>query len=365
MTEFERLSKHREPLEYCIRCGFCKAICPAVSELGWDSASARGRMTFIKAILDGDIEVSEKAEERLFQCTTCGDCMERCPAGIKTLDVIEDARADLVDMGFGPEKHKKLRERIDEFYNPYGADTAEKNRFKRENEADTLYFMGCTAPFRRPETVIATMDILDAAGVKYRVLGEDEWCCGSVMRRTGHLDAADGLRDHNVNEFKKAGIKTILASCSGCYRTLKEEYEMEGVEVLDVTEFVDRLMEQGNLNIEKSEDLVTYHDPCHLGKHMKVFDPPRRVLDRIATLVEMEHCRENSLCCGAGGGVKSLNNNLATNIAKKRVEEAKATEAQMVITPCPFCRTNLTDVADGSLPVVDFAEYVASKIRSN
>jgi Fe-S oxidoreductase len=213
--------------------------------------------------------------------------------------------------------------------------------------------------------VIATMDILDAAGVKYRVLGEDEWCCGSVMRRTGHLDAADGLRDHNVNEFKKAGIKTILASCSGCYRTLKEEYEMEGVEVLDVTEFVDRLMEQGNLNIEKSEDLVTYHDPCHLGKHMKVFDPPRRVLDRIATLVEMEHCRENSLCCGAGGGVKSLNNNLATNIAKKRVEEAKATEAQMVITPCPFCRTNLTDVADGSLPVVDFAEYVASKIRSN
>jgi Fe-S oxidoreductase len=365
VTEFQRLSKHREPLEYCIRCGFCKAICPAVSELGWDSASARGRMTFIKAILDGDIEVNEKAVERLFQCTTCGDCKERCPPGVKTLDIIEDARADLVDMGLGPKKHRILRERIDQFYNPYGAEMADKNKFKRDDETDTLYFIGCTAAFRRPETVIATMDILDAAGVKYRVLGEDEWCCGSVMRRSGYPDVAEELRDHNVNEFEKAGIKTIVTSCSGCYRTLKKEYEMEGIEVLDITELVDRLMEQEKLSIGKSEDFVTYHDPCHLGRHMKVFDSPRKVLDRIATLVEMEHCRENSLCCGAGGGVKSFSNDLAINIAKKRVEEANTTKAQMIITPCPFCRMNLSDAAEGCIPVVDFTEYVSSKIRSN
>lgn len=365
MTEYRRLSDHREQLEYCIRCGFCKAICPAVSELGWDSASARGRMTFIKAILDGEIEVNDKVAERLFQCTTCGDCRERCPAGVRTLDIIEDARAEVVDAGFGPQKHAVLRDRIDQVYNPYGADAGEKNRFKRDEEADTLYFMGCTAAFRRPETVLATMDILDAAGMKYRVLGEDEWCCGSVMRRSGYPDTAEDLRDHNVREFSGLGIKTIIASCSGCYRTLKEEYEMEGVEVLDITEFVDRMMREGRLELEKSDDVVTYHDPCHLGRHMKVFDPPRRVLSQIATLVEMEHCRNDSLCCGAGGGVKSIMNDLAVDIARKRIEEAKVTGAQMLITPCPFCRTNLSDAAQGCIPVVDFAEYVASKIRSS
>jgi len=362
MTEYERTEKYRDPLEYCIRCGFCKAICPSVDILGWDSASARGRMTFIKALLEGDIEVDEKVVERLFDCTTCGDCMNRCPSGVRTLDIIEDARADIVNMGFGPAKHAILRERIDRVYNPYNADNEDKNRYKREGDADTLYFMGCTAAFRRPETVLATMDILDVAGIKYRVLGEDEWCCGSVMRRSGYPDTAEELRDHNVQEFEKAGIRTIVTSCSGCYRTLKQEYEMDGVEVLDITEMVDRLMEEGKLVIEKSEDVVTYHDPCHLGRHMKVFDPPRRVLERIANLVEMEHCRENSLCCGAGGGVKSRNNDLATNIAKGRVEEAKATHADMVVTPCPFCRTNLNDAADGCIPVVDFAEYIASKI---
>lgn len=365
MTEYERLSKHRDPLEYCIRCGFCKAICPAATELGWDSASARGRMTFIKAILDGEIEFNDKAVERLFQCTTCGDCKERCPAEVNTVEIIEDARAQVVDMEMGPEKHRTLRERIDQFYNPYGAENADKNRFRRDEKADTLYFMGCTAAFRRPETVLATMDILDAAGVKYRVLGEDEWCCGSVMRRSGYPDTAEELRSHNVEEFEKAGIRTVITSCSGCYRTLREEYEMEGVEVLDITEFVDCLIQEGRLDLERSDDVVTYHDPCHLGRHMKVFDPPRRALSKIATLVEMDHCRENSLCCGAGGGVKSAMNELATKVARKRLKEAKATQAKMVVTPCPFCRTNLLDAAEGCLPVVDFAEYIASKLRSS
>ncbi|MBM4237064.1 MAG: (Fe-S)-binding protein [Euryarchaeota archaeon] len=358
-----KLKDYEDPLEYCIRCGFCKANCPSFREIGWDSASARGRMTFIRAMLRGDIKADEEVAKRLFTCTTCGDCEMRCPPGVKTVEIIEAAREELAGQGLAPEKHKKILERIKAEHNPYGEKSESKNKFRRDVEgAEVVYFMGCTAAFRSPDTVIATMDILDAAGVKYRVLGEDEWCCGSVLRRTGFVDEADRLREHNVKAFKDARVKTVVTSCAGCFRTLKKEYGMEGIEVLHITEYVDRLLQEGKLSVKKSRDRVTYHDPCHLGKHMGVYDAPRRVMKKVATLVEMEHCRENSMCCGAGGGVKSAFGETATGIGAKRMDEAKETGAKVVVTPCPFCRTNLADSSD-CLPVVDFAEFVASKLR--
>lgn len=363
-SEMKKSAENRDALEYCIRCGFCKAICPSVDQLGWDSASARGRMTFIKAALERDIEVNERAADRIFQCTTCGDCKERCPAGVDTLGIIEDARSDLVELGLSPEKHRKLAQRIEEVHNPYGEENSDKNRFKRDSKsADVLYFMGCTAAFRSPDTVLATLNILDAAGVDYRVLGEDEWCCGSVLRRSGYDDLAWEVKDHNVATFKESGVDTIITSCSGCFRTIKEEYEMGEVEVLDITQYVDRLIAQGKLELEKSDDVVTYHDPCHLGRHMGIYEEPRRVLEKVATLVEMEHCEEDSLCCGAGGGVKSAFAGMSIGIGEKRMVEAAETEADLVVTPCPFCRTNLSDSSD-CLPVMDFAEYIASRLKS-
>jgi heterodisulfide reductase subunit D len=363
MSEISSLEKYRDALEYCIRCGFCKANCPSFGQIGWDSATARGRMTFIKAALNGDIKIEEEMAKRLFTCTTCGDCEQRCPPGVKTVEIIEAAREEFAKRGLSPEKHKKLVERMRAEHNPYGEKNVAKNKFRRLPEnADILYFIGCTAAFRSPDTVIATMDILDAAGVKYRVLGEDEWCCGSVLRRTGFIDEAERLKEHNIQAFKENGIKTIVTSCAGCYRTLKKEYHMEGIEVLHITEFVDRLIQEGKLQVKKSREKITYHDPCHLGKHMGIYDAPRRVLKRLATLVEMEHCRENSMCCGAGGGVKAAYGEIAIGIGAKRMAEAKASGAQKVVTPCPFCKTNLSDSSD-CIPVVDFAEYVASKIK--
>lgn len=362
MVDASNLEKYRDALEYCIRCGFCKANCPSFGEIGWDSATARGRMTFIKAVLDGDIEISEEAAKRLFTCTTCGDCEKRCPPGVKTGEIIEAAREEFAKRGFVPEKHKKLLERMRAEHNPYGEKNAEKNKFRKSSEnADTLYFMGCTAAFRSPDTVIATMDILDAAQIDYRVLGEDEWCCGSVLRRTGFIEEAEKLKEHNIKMFKEHGVKTIVTSCAGCYRTLKKEYHMDGIEVLHITEFVDRLLAEGRLKVKKSRETITYHDPCHLGKHMGVYEAPRRVLRRMATLIEMEHSGENSLCCGAGGGVKAAFGEVAKGIGAKRMKEAEDTGAKLVVTPCPFCKTNLSD-ASCNLPIVDFAVYVASKI---
>ncbi|MDD1764980.1 MAG: (Fe-S)-binding protein [Methanomassiliicoccales archaeon] len=363
MTTYRRLEKYYEPLEYCIRCGFCKANCPSFKQIGWDSASARGRMTAIKAMMRGEIDPDEGFAKRLFTCTTCGDCELHCPPGVKTVEAIEAARAELVDRGLGSEKHKKILQRIREEHNPYGEKNADKNRFRRDAEgADVLYFMGCTAPFRSPNTVIATMDILDAAGVKYKVIGEDEWCCGSVLRRTGFVDEAEKLREHNVEQFKRSGVKTVVTSCAGCFRAIKKEYGIEDIEILHITQYVDKLIDEGLLKLRKSREKVTYHDPCHLGKHMGVYDAPRNVLRKVATLVEMEHCRENSMCCGAGGGVKSAYGETATGVGATRMDEAKITGAKLVVTPCPFCKTNLSD-SSKCLPVVDFAEYVASKLK--
>lgn len=363
MSSFKRLEKYGDAVEYCIRCGFCKANCPSFKEIGWDPASARGRMVEIKAMTSGEIQPDEGVAKRLYTCTTCGDCELRCPPGLKTVEIIEAARAELADRGLAPEKHKRIAERIRQEHNPYGEKNVGKNNYKRETEgADVLYFMGCTAPFRSPDTVVATMDILDAAGVKYGVLGEEEWCCGSVLRRTGFVDEAEELRRHNTEAFVKAGVKTIVTSCAGCFRAMRKEYGMEGIEVLHITEYVDRLVKEGRLHLKKSREKITYHDPCHLGKHMKVYDAPREVLKKVATLVEMAHCRENSMCCGAGGGVKSAFGETATGIGETRMEEAKATGAKLVVTPCPFCKTNLAD-SSKCMPVVDFAEYVARKIK--
>jgi heterodisulfide reductase subunit D len=361
--KMKNTAKQRDKLEYCIRCGFCEAVCPTIDVLGWDSAAARGRMTLLKAVLDGTIDLNEMVGKRIFQCTTCGFCQYKCPAGVDPLKVIIDARRDLVKLDMGPESHGMMVGAVKKFRNPYGKDHADKNIYKRNSSSNILYFMGCTAPFLRPDIVKGTMDVLDAAGVDYQVIGEDAWCCGGFMPKTGYDDAFEEVKKHNIQIFKDHGIDTIVCSCADCYNTLKNEYKMDGIEVLDYTEFVDRLLSEGKLKIEKNDDVVTWHDPCNLGRHGGVFDAPRRVLSKIANLVELEHNRENAYCCGGEPGVLYSDSALAEGIGKKRMEEADKTKADLLITSCPSCTIQLTKYA-GSVPVMNFAEYIASRVRS-
>lgn len=212
-----------------------------------------------------------------------------------------------------------------------------------------LYFRGCTAREKQPSIQDATEKLLNLAGVDYHIL-EDESCCGSVLLRTGFLKDAEELIKKNSEVFKD---ETVLTSCAGCYKTLKEDYE--NIDVMHVSQLLRQLIAEGRLDFSKKDFNVTYHDSCHLGRHMEIFDDPRSVIESVADIVEMENNRENSLCCGAGGGVKSAYPEIADELAKSRIGQAKDTGCEILITACPFCKLNLEN---DDLEVLDLTEFL-------
>lgn len=212
-----------------------------------------------------------------------------------------------------------------------------------------LYFRGCTAREKQSEIQEATEKLLNLAGVDYHTL-EDEKCCGSVLLRTGFYKEAQNQIRQNTELLKD---EKILTSCAGCYKTLKEDYE--GLDVMHISHLLNELINNNQLSVTKTDLNVTYHDSCHLARHCNVFDEPRNVIGSIANLVEMENIRENSLCCGAGGGVKSAYPEIADEMAKARINQAKSTGCEILVTACPFCKLNLEN---DELEVLDLTEFL-------
>jgi Fe-S oxidoreductase len=223
------------------------------------------------------------------------------------------------------------------------------------------------ASYRLDSIAKGTIELLKKAGVEFQMLGDDEWCCGSVLLRTGNRELAEEVANHNLEAFKNAGADRIVTSCAGCFKTLKNDYPelVEGFdfEVLSSPELINSLIKEGKIKFKKVDKKVTFHDPCHLGRHSKVYDEPREVLESVEglTLVEMARNRENSRCCGSGGGVQSAFKELAHKIADTRIEEAAGTGAEVLTTPCPFCTFALSEAAkrnSKNIEVKDFAELI-------
>ena len=212
-----------------------------------------------------------------------------------------------------------------------------------------LYFRGCTAREKQTGIQEETKKLLAFAGVDYHIL-DDEMCCGSVLLRTGFVKDAKEQIKRNTEVLKD---EKIITSCAGCYKTLKEDYD--GLDVIHISQLLDELVRQGKLNFKKTGLNVTYHDSCHLARQMKVFDEPRRVIESVANLVEMENSREDSLCCGAGGGVKSAYPEVADEMAKSRIKQALDTKSKTLITACPFCKLNLENE---DIEVIDLTEFL-------
>jgi Fe-S oxidoreductase len=203
-----------------------------------------------------------------------------------------------------------------------------------------IYFRGCVAREKLQKVAMATEEILKEAGIDYQLL-DNEGCCGSVLLRTGFQEDALKIM---LETLKDIGEEKVLVSCAGCYRAFKKDYpEILGkeVDVVHTSQLFADLIKEGKIQPHVTEERVTYHDPCHLGRHMGEYQAPRQVLEETAILVEMDRNRQRSRCCGAGGGVKSAFPETSHKIARMRLEDAEKTGAELLVTCCPFCILNL------------------------
>ncbi len=391
--ELEKLEDFREDLMTCGHCMGCNVFnwwtldkwvdcCPSGKKYGFISYFAVGRIELGRAILEEEIEPQdiEALKKIAYACPTCGACTLQCKEykEMDNVSIIEALRAKMVELGYGPlPEHLKFSENIDKENNPYGDSHASRLDWlpkdaKLDDSSEVGYFVGCTSSYREQELAKATVKLLNKAKIPFQLVGKDEYCCGSPLLRTGLRKKAADLAKYNVAAIEKKGIKKIIFSCAGCYRTFKEDYpKMIGelpFELDHLVTFLDEQLKEGKLKLTKKLDkVVTYHDPCHMGRHIirkkrkvGIFDEPRRLLEAIPgiTLREMVRTRENAWCCGAGGGVKASFKDLAMETAVDRIEEAVTTGSDILVSACPFCRRNLMDAIKEKNASIEFKDVV-------
>ncbi|TFF97214.1 MAG: (Fe-S)-binding protein [Promethearchaeota archaeon] len=400
--KYKHLTKLGNIVLQCISCGDCReqtdytadppkwGVCVAKENTsGFEPFFGRGKMQIIRSVLQGKLELSKDMAEVIYQCPTCNACAEACAYDMDNAALYEALRAELVDAGCGLEAHVPMNRAMVELLNPYQRDNKEKSdwlekldfKIKDANseQADVLYFVGCTAaltPDIQP-VAVNTAKVLKKLGVDFSVFGEREVCCGSVAMRTGDRKAFDSVAMKNVELFKKAGVKTIITSCAGCYRTLKTDYseylDELGIEILHTVDFVRNIINEKNIQLKNLEINATYHDPCHTGRNSglkegvnPLYEEPREILRKMANLIEMKTIKESAKCCGAGGGVKKGFPELALEISKARIQEAEETGAEYLVSICPFCYRNLDDAIKASnseIKMIDLMELLEQALN--
>ena len=370
----------------CLECRikFCREVCPIYTQTRNESHGVHGFNMLALSVYRGLEKISDELVETLAHCTTCGACQYRCPNTLfggdfynitmPTPDLVEQMREDLINTGYENPIHKKLLERWQTYLNPYGEPIEKRSKWVSSEygekltglpeKAPHIYFAGCTAALRHPEIAVSTVKILDFLDLDFTIIKEEP-CCGSVFLRTGYKKQAEKLAKENVEKFKEMGVEKIITSCGGCYRTFKVDYPKlvgdTGVEIIHTSELLAELPE--GKKVRKLKGKVTYHDPCHIGRAVGLFEPPRTVIKNLGLdLVEMDHTMDNARCCGAGGGVRATLPETSMKIAKARIQEAEQTGAKSLISTCPFCKRNLRDAAKelkSEMKVLDITEIFA------
>ncbi|MHA1267430.1 MAG: (Fe-S)-binding protein [Candidatus Helarchaeota archaeon] len=398
--KYKHLSKVKNMIMQCISCGDCReatdhtmsppkwGVCVAYEHTsGFEPFFGRGKMQIARSILQDNLKLSRELAEVIYQCPTCNSCSNTCAYDFDNATIYEALRAELVEAGFELAGHKSMNEAIVQLLNPYQRDNNEKGawlekldfRVKDANSAsaDILYYVGCTSALT-PEiqsVAINTAKVLHTLGIDFTVLGGAEICCGSVALRTGDLKTFNFTIEKNLESFRKIGVKTIITSCAGCYRTFKKDYGEQltglGIKVLHTIEFLEQLLDKNELPLKPLGISATFHDPCHTGRNSggtPLYEAPRKILAKIASIKEMKTIKENAKCCGAGGGVKKAFPELALDIAKSRVQEAEETGADYLISICPFCNRNLSDAIkalSSNLKMRDLLELIEQAWKFN
>ncbi|MBR7124030.1 MAG: (Fe-S)-binding protein [Candidatus Methanomethylophilaceae archaeon] len=385
MAKTIRLPRITRELVQCQMCGYCIDVCEAHRQTPWESVTPRGKIYYLNQldkagfglvdkIIGRKATISPDFVDAMYKCTGCGNCEEVCHAKIELVKLWEIVRAWLVQEGVAPlPVHKGIAKKIATTGNSFGEPASKRDAWwpadvERAEVPEAILYAGCTGSYRMQHIPAAGATILARAGVKINCLGSEEVCCSSPLLRVGIKDQTMGLAIKTVTKADGIGANDMIMTCSGCYKTISSNigdyYSKAGQNVYHFTQYVDKLIKEKKLPMNNEFNArVTYHDPCHLGRHSKVYEEPRNVLKKIKGIdfVEMEKNRDHSRCCGAGGGYKSAFNDFAVNIAAERIKDAEDVGADVIATACPFCVLNLkagAKKAGSKIKVMDISEIL-------
>ena len=367
-----------DAFKLCYQCGLCDVVCP------WNRVRT---FSMRKLVREATFGLTDIESEEMWLCTTCGKCPQQCPRDVKQIESGIALRRIATEYGVFPTAVKPIRTISGNLVgegNPFGEERAKRANWaeglsvKTFTEGmDILYFPGCYPSYdaRLKKVARATANILNRAGVDFGILGAKENCCGESIRKTGDEDVFKLLAKENIKTFIDNGVKKILVSSPHCYHTFKNEYPefMVNFEVIHISQYLFELIHDGRLELSKEyEKKVTWHDPCYLGRHNGIYDEPREVLKKIPGLElnEMPESREDSLCCGGGGGRIWMETPKGERFSDLRVEQAVGIGAEVLVTSCPYCITNfeesrltLEDQKDSEvLEIKDITEIIAEVI---
>jgi heterodisulfide reductase subunit D len=389
-------------LDACTRCGECQKWCPIYTLDSREDVTPRAKIKYLRDILRSSQPgflglfrpktgpaVINKFIKSLYDCSCCNQCHFVCPVRLDTVELWENTREAVYESGqlplanletycrtlkeYGNPQKKPQETRADWIETGLAKGTLlERPEFITDNLAPVLLFLGCNASFEENVSLVSqhAANILNEAGVQFGILGPDEDCCYGKLRRIGDPEFPE-MACKNTDKLNNLGIETLVTACAGCYKTLNNDYPKLAklnFRVYHLAEYLDLLHEQGRIRFDNPvPGKITYHDPCLLGRHNGIYEPPRRIIRAIPglELVEMDRNRQYSRCCGVGGGLKMANHDLQEAASVYRIREAEATGAEYLTTPCPTCFSGLSGgaaQAGASIRVRHLAELVSSSM---
>ncbi|MFC1883304.1 (Fe-S)-binding protein [Thermodesulfobacteriota bacterium] len=375
----------------CTRCGQCtygkeesgfSPLCPMQIKGQFFTFSAGGLMQLARSLYEGKVDFSESIRDILFLCTTCGACEVNCGAISSQIDLITLLKQEMLNSGIPLlEEHRTLCENVLNKKAPYGGSLpdradwlTEESRESISHEPEIFYFVGCVSSYRETEIPKAVAEMMEKLNIPFTI-GSEEWCCGAPLYFSGNEKMLPDIAKHNVEMIEASEVQTAVFTCPTCAMIFKKYYPRWlkkdlNFEILHLSEFLENLEYEGKLELGKMEKDKTaiYHDPCHLGRGLDVYDPPRRIIDNIGgiTLKEFSLSRENSFCCGGGGLLPAGTPEFSDDLARRRLADIRDSGAELLISGCPGCKENLKITASSlksGVKVIDIAELVNGVLR--
>jgi len=367
-----------EAFKYCYQCGKCDVVCP------WNRVRP---FSIRKIVWQAALGLPEVELDEIWRCTTCGRCPSHCPRGVDQIEVGVAIRRIATAYDVFPSSVSGVRTAgvsLASDGNPLGEEREKRDAWASDlslkpftEGMELLFFVGCYYSYdpRMQKVAVATANILKRAGVDFGILGSKESCCGESIRKTGNEEVFKSLARENIKAFIDSGVKRVLVSSPHCYHTFKNEYPefMVHFDVVHISQFLAELIEDGRLELTGDfSKKVTFHDPCYLGRHNGIYDQPRDVLKKLPglELVEMPDAREDSLCCGGGGGRIWAETPKEERFSDLRVAQAKETGADVLATSCPYCISNFEESKlalgdDAPLEIKDITEVIHDALQES